>query len=259
MRDITLLCINVCAVISAITSDTGPDPILKTIMSTIIQVTINRDWDEWMDTCGAHMPHLHFHFYSFIDRMWNLLAEGATKFNNINVVTKSRPITDMNTTHFGRAIQVLKALLDQVSLHQSQGTPIIVQSTLITKYCPTATPPSHGPNQYTPSVPRRQNQGAAPAGSFNQGATTAGGARNTHTTFEESSAKKARTLVGSDTSSRVGRKDIVKKDMGMLYLKNTNMRAADVFPKDLGEKVCVDYTCKGRECTKEGCTPKHPR
>ena len=146
-----------------------------------------------------------------------------------------------------------------MSLHQSQGTPIIVQATLITKYCPTATPPSHGPNQYTLSVPRHQNQGAAPAGSFYQGATTAGGARNTHTTFEESSAKKARTLVGSDTSSRVGRKDIVKKDMGMLYLKNTNMRAADVFPKDLGEKVCVDYTCKGRECTKEGCTLKHPR
>ena len=76
----------------------GPDPILKTIMSTIIQVTINRDWEEWMDTCGHHMPHLHFHYYSFNDRIWNLLAEGATEFNNINVLSdaaKEQNITDV--------------------------------------------------------------------------------------------------------------------------------------------------------------------
>ena len=35
MRDITSLCINVCAVLSAITSDTDPEPILRTIMTTI--------------------------------------------------------------------------------------------------------------------------------------------------------------------------------------------------------------------------------
>ncbi len=98
MRDITSLCINICTVISAFTSDTGPEPIIKTVMSAIVQVTINRDWDEWMDTCGAAMPYLHFHFYSFIDRIFNLLAEGATEFNNINMVTSSRPISDLNTT-----------------------------------------------------------------------------------------------------------------------------------------------------------------
>ncbi len=81
MRDITSLCINICTVISVITSDTGPEPIVKTVMSAIVQVTISRDWDEWMDTCGAAMPYLHFHFYSFIDRIFNLLAEGTTEFN----------------------------------------------------------------------------------------------------------------------------------------------------------------------------------
>ena len=45
----------------------------------------------------------------------------------------------------------------------------------------------------------------------------------------------------------------------MFYLKNTNIRAADVFPKDLTEKVCIDFSCKGRECTREGCTLKHPQ
>ena len=259
MRDITSLCINVMAVISAITSDTGPDPILKTIMSTIIQVTINRDWEEWMETCGAQMPYLHFHFYSFIDRMWNLLADGATEFNNINVVTKSRPIGDMNTAGFRKALHVLKALLDNVSLNQSQGTPIIVQATLITKYCPTAILPNQGPNPYTPSVPHHQNHSPSTSGISNQGSATAGGARKDRVTFDEGSTKKPRTSAGSDVSSRGTRKDIVKKDMGMFYLKNTSMRAADVFPKDLEEKVCVDFTCKDRECTKEGCTLKHPR
>ena len=46
--------------------------------------------------------------------------------------------------------------------------------------------------------------------------------------------------------------------MGMFYLKNINIRAANVFPKDLLEKVCIDYLCKGRECTKERCTLKQP-
>ncbi len=119
MRDITSLCINICLVISPFTSDAGPKPIIKTAMLAVVQLTINRNWDEWMDACGAAMPYLHFHFYSFIDRIFNLLAVGATEFNNINVVTSSRPISDLNTTHHTKAITVLKALLDQVTLHQS--------------------------------------------------------------------------------------------------------------------------------------------
>ena len=88
MQDITLLRINVYAVISAITTNLVPEPILKMIMSAIIQLTINCNWDEWMETCRASMPHLHFPFYSFIKRMWDLLTKGATEFKNINVVIK---------------------------------------------------------------------------------------------------------------------------------------------------------------------------
>ena len=47
--------------------------------------------------------------------------------------------------------------------------------------------------------------------------------------------------------------------MGMFYLRNPDMRVEDVVPKDMVEKVCVDYTCnKGRECTKVDCTLLHP-
>ena len=87
MKDLTSLCINVCAVLSAITSDTAPEPILRTIMTTIYKITLNRDWYEWILACGGQMPHLHLHFYSFIDRIWALLATGATDFSNTNVMS----------------------------------------------------------------------------------------------------------------------------------------------------------------------------
>ena len=116
MRNNTLLCINICAVISAITSDKEPKPILRQVLSTIAQLTINRDWEKWMESCGTQMPNPHFHFYSFIDRIWALLAQGATNANNTNVVMGNFPITDLNLTHHTKAIHVLKALLDQVSL-----------------------------------------------------------------------------------------------------------------------------------------------
>jgi hypothetical protein len=37
------------------------------------------------------------------------------------------------------------------------------------------------------------------------------------------------------------------------------MKASDVFPKGMAELVCVDFTCKGRECTRGDCTFLHPR
>jgi hypothetical protein len=47
--------------------------------------------------------------------------------------------------------------------------------------------------------------------------------------------------------------------MGIFYLQNPEASAADVFPRDMECKVCPDYTCRGRECTREPCLFKHPR
>jgi hypothetical protein len=136
MRDITSLCINVCAILSAITFDTAPDPILKSIMKSICNITLTRDWDDWLIACGSQMPNLHLHFYSFIKRIWALLATRATEFSNTNVVIGNKLVTDLNLTHHGKAIVVLKALVDQIMLHQSQGTPILVKALVTTKYSP---------------------------------------------------------------------------------------------------------------------------
>jgi hypothetical protein len=47
--------------------------------------------------------------------------------------------------------------------------------------------------------------------------------------------------------------------MGMFFLSKPDMKASDVFPKGMAELVCDNFTCKGRECTRENCTFVHPR
>ncbi len=48
-------------------------------------------------------------------------------------------------------------------------------------------------------------------------------------------------------------------DMGMFFLTRNNIEAIDIFPKDLHTKICADFTCKGRECSRETCPYSHPR
>ena len=45
----------------------------------------------------------------------------------------------------------------------------------------------------------------------------------------------------------------------MFFLTRNDIKATDVFPKDLPTKICADFTCKGRECTRDSCPYSHPR
>jgi hypothetical protein len=47
-------------------------------------------------------------------------------------------------------------------------------------------------------------------------------------------------------------------EMGMFFPSKPDVKAADVFPKGMAESVCVNFTCKGRECTRDNCTFLHP-
>ncbi len=64
--------------------------------------------------------------------------------------------------------------------------------------------------------------------------------------------KKPRRSATTDSTKR----NVV--EMGMFFLSKPNMKAADVFPKSMAELVCVDFTCKGRECTRDNCTSYNP-
>jgi hypothetical protein len=48
-------------------------------------------------------------------------------------------------------------------------------------------------------------------------------------------------------------------EMFYLHIHTPDMKAKEVFPQDMPEKVCIAFTCKGRECTNENCPFAHLR
>jgi hypothetical protein len=65
--------------------------------------------------------------------------------------------------------------------------------------------------------------------------------------------KKPRRSVAADSTKRK------VMEMGIFFLSKPDMKASDLFSKGMAESVCVDFTCKGRECTRKNCTFVHPR
>ncbi len=98
------------------------------------------------------MPHLHWHVYSFLERFFNHLAKFATDFGNVNVMTGIRPLTELNTKPLTRALTVLKAFKDQLTLTQSTNTPITILAPTVSKF--STRTPSINPTLFTQaSVP----------------------------------------------------------------------------------------------------------
>jgi hypothetical protein len=50
-----------------------------------------------------------------------------------------------------------------------------------------------------------------------------------------------------------------KKDLGVFYLRNLSINPADIFPKDMPEKLWANFTCKGKECNNTNCDFAHHR
>jgi hypothetical protein len=49
--------------------------------------------------------------------------------------------------------------------------------------------------------------------------------------------------------------------MGMFWLTNPKMKMNKIFPRDLCEKVCIQFCCKGQECRRDPdvfCPFLHP-
>jgi hypothetical protein len=79
------------------------------------------------------MPSLHWHVYSFLERIFNLFAKFATDFGNVNVITGLRPLAELNTKLLVKALTVLKAFKDQLTLAQSTNSPIPILAATVSK------------------------------------------------------------------------------------------------------------------------------
>ncbi len=112
MTDFSSLCINCDTIISAIVNSSGPQPLYQKILLKFINLMNNPNFDTWYAANKASMPSLHWHVYFFLERIFNHLAKFATDFGNVNIMSRSHPLTELNTNPLTKALTVLKALKD---------------------------------------------------------------------------------------------------------------------------------------------------
>ncbi len=260
MVDFSSLCINMGTIITAICSNNGPEPILRQILLNFVAIVNNLDWVHWSDNIGL-MPSLLWYCYSFLEQIFNCFADFDTDFGNGNIMTKACPITKLNTSALKSALTVLKTFCSQINLHQAAMTAITVMPGSVAAY-------NINPWNNTQASGLRKddtNSLADGASSPTSNATFTpkqrnGGKRDPTTpdTNKENPSsrqrqKKPHRGVKVDTAAKE------KKDLGMFYLRNPSINPLDIFPKDMPQKLCANFTCKGKECTNTNCAFAHPR
>jgi hypothetical protein len=123
MMDFSSLCINMDTIITAICSNNGPQPIFRQILLNFVAIVNNPDWVRWSDKVSL-MPLLHWYCYSFLKQIFNCFADFTTNFGNGNIMTKARPITELNTSALKSALMVLMTFCSQINLNQATMTAI---------------------------------------------------------------------------------------------------------------------------------------
>jgi hypothetical protein len=260
MGNFSSLCINMHMIITAICSNDEPWPILCQILLNFVAIVNNPDWVHWSDNVGS-MPSLHWYCYSFLKQNFNCFANFATDFGNSNDMSEAPPISELNTNALKSALMVLKTFRYQINLHQATMTDITVMPGCVTAY--TVNPW----NNTQASGPRKDEKNSSMDGTCRPISDTTsmpeqcnGGKRNPTTPDTNQNnpsghqrQKKPCRGVKVDTAAKE------KKDLGMFYLRNASISPADIFPRDMPEKLCADFTCKGKECNNTNCDFAHPR
>ncbi len=200
------------------------------------------------------MLSLHWHAYSFLERIFNLFAKFGTDFGKLNVMTRSRPLAELNTKPLVKALTVLKAFEDQLTLAQSTNSPIPILAATVSKF--SARSPGSNSNVGTPA-PAPVYASALPENTQNQCRDVK------HDPSIPDKSTKAAAIQRQKKPHRNGATNPAMQrhvtDMGMFFLTKHDVKAIDIFLMDLPTKICADFTCKGCECTRENCPYSHPR
>jgi hypothetical protein len=199
--------------------------------------------------------------YVYVERIFNLLADFSKNFGNVNVVTGGCPISELDTRSLTKALRVMKAFITQVDLAQSTNSPIIVCRSNIYKY---KINPVNNTKRALSSYSSRANNakinGAFPTTKTQNSCCNEAAKHDSAVTPDDNAKKPANQRLKKPCPSVAA--DSTKRnfmEMGMFFLNRPDMKASDVFPKGMAESMCVNFTCKGRECTRENCTFLHPR
>ncbi len=134
MTNFSSLCINSNTIISTILDSTGPQPLYCQILLKLANLLNNPDFNTWYAATKGSMPSLHWHVCSFLECIFNLFAKFTMDFGNVNVMTGLRPLAELNTKPLVKALTVLKAFKDQLTLAQSTNSPIPILAATISKF-----------------------------------------------------------------------------------------------------------------------------
>jgi hypothetical protein len=163
-------------------------------------------------------------------------------------------LAELNTKLLVKALMVLKAFEDQLTLAQSTNSPIPTLAATVSKLSTRS--PGTNSNVGT-LVPAPISASAPPENIQNQCPDV----KCDPSTPDEST--KVAAIQHQKKPRRIGATDPAKQchvtNMGMFFLTKYDIKATDIFPKDLSTKICADFTCKIRECTRENCPYSHPR
>jgi hypothetical protein len=254
MTNFSSLCINCDTIISAIVNSTGPQPLYCQVFLKFINLLNNPDFDAWYAATKGSMPSLHWHIYSFLEQIFNLFAKFATDFGNVNVMTRLCPLAELNTKPLVKALMVLKTFEDQLALAQSTNSPILIIAATMSKFSNR----SLGTNSNMATLaPVPFSASALPENTQNQ----------RHDAKRDlSTPDKSTKAAATQLQKKPRRNDAINPAkqrpvtvMGVFFLAKHDIRATDIFPKDLPAKICADFTCKGHKCTRENCPCSHPR
>jgi hypothetical protein len=88
--------INMDSIIMVITTADSPPPILRQFLMKFIRIINSTKWAGWYNATHVHMPLLRWHCYSFLERVFNHIADFATNFGNVNVSSENQPLLELN-------------------------------------------------------------------------------------------------------------------------------------------------------------------
>jgi hypothetical protein len=255
MTNFSSLCIKSDTIISAIVDSTKPQPLYCQILLKFVNLLNNPDFNTWYAATKGSMPSLHWHVYSFLEHIFNLFAKFAMDFGNVNVMTGLRPLAELNTKPLVKALTVLKAFKDQLTLVQSTNSPIPILAATVSKFS-------------TRSLGTNSNVGTPAPAPISACALPDYTHQNQRRNVKRdpSTPDESTKVAAIQCHKKTRRNDATNPakqrnfaDMGMFFLTKHDIKAIDIFPKDLPTKICADFTCKGGKCTRENCPYSHPR